>query len=109
MSGAVSADPREPLELTRRHALVELIAVCGYAITQPVLAIFGDAPDLFVLREATTVHILAFALAVAIGPALVLWSLELTWVCAGCWWGWSWPCSSCSSSESTGAMSWSTA
>ena len=58
------------------RSAVELLALTGLAITQPVLDVFGRAPDLFIHRQASRVDIVAFALLVAVLPALVLWSIE---------------------------------
>ena len=37
----------------------------------------GDAPDVFIFRDATTVDILFFTAIVTLGPALLLWVVEL--------------------------------
>jgi hypothetical protein len=63
--------------LSRRRALLELVGVCGLALTQPLLDVMGRAADYFVLRGAGALQIVAFALLVATVPALVLWSVEL--------------------------------
>lgn len=59
------------------RAGAELFALTGLAIAQPVLDVFGRAPDLFIHRSASRFEILAFALVVAVLPALVLWTIEL--------------------------------
>jgi hypothetical protein len=56
---------------------LELLALTGFALTQPVLSVFGDAPDLFIFRDATTADILLFALVIAFVPPLILWLVEL--------------------------------
>ncbi|MFA9565032.1 MAG: sulfatase-like hydrolase/transferase [Acidimicrobiales bacterium] len=53
--------------------LAALIGICGFAITQPVLNVFGDAPEQFVFRGASATEILLFPFVVAIVPAVVLW------------------------------------
>ncbi len=62
-------------DLVRRDftRLAGLLGICGFAITQPVLGVFGDAPEQFVFRGASTTDIILFALLVAIGPAVLLW------------------------------------
>jgi Sulfatase len=55
----------------------ELLALTGLAITQPLLDVFGRAPDLFIHREASRFEIVAFALLVAVLPALVLLAIEV--------------------------------
>jgi hypothetical protein len=54
-------------------ALLELLGVTGVVIAQPVLSVFGAAPDYFVFEGADRNEILAFGLAVAFGPPLVMW------------------------------------
>ena len=53
--------------------LAGLLGVCAFAITQPVLDVFGDTPEQFVFRGASTADIVLFPLIVAIVPALLLW------------------------------------
>lgn len=55
--------------------LLELLGLCGLAVAQPVLAVFGAAPDYFVFEGAERADIIAFALVVGLGPALFLWGL----------------------------------
>jgi Sulfatase len=62
---------------SRLRALVELFALCGFAVTQPLLDVFGRAPDQFVFRGADDRQIIVFALVVALLPTLVLWAGEL--------------------------------
>jgi hypothetical protein len=56
--------------------LAELVGMCALVVTQPVLAVFGSAPEEFTARRASPLAIAAFALAVAVLPALGLWLLE---------------------------------
>ena len=53
--------------------LAALIGICGFAITQPVLNVFGDTPEQFVFRGASAAEIMLFPFVVAIVPAVVLW------------------------------------
>lgn len=59
------------------RAFVELLALSGLAITQPLLDVFGKAPDVFLFRDADRVDIIAFALVIALGPAVALFAIEL--------------------------------
>ena len=59
------------------RALTELVALSSLAVTQPLLDVFGRAPDVFLFRDADRVDIIAFALVVAFVPALVLFAIEL--------------------------------
>lgn len=54
----------------------ELLGLCGLVVTQPVLAVFGAAPEELTARRASVLAIVGFALAVAVLPALLLWLLE---------------------------------
>ena len=55
---------------------VELFAACGFVIAQPLLDVFGRAPEQFAFRGASAFDIVAFGIVVVFGPALVLWGLE---------------------------------
>ncbi len=61
--------------LQRGLELLELLGLCGLAVAQPVLAVFGAAPDYFVFEGASRSDIVVFALAVGLAPALLLWAL----------------------------------
>ena len=63
----------------RREArsALELFAACGFAITQPVLSVYGKSPDTFIYHDAQTRQIVLFALAVGFVPPLGLWFVEL--------------------------------
>ena len=65
--------------LIRRElrAFIELFALSGFAIAQPLYDIFGRAPDQFIFRGALTSDIYAFAALILFGPALVLWAVEV--------------------------------
>ena len=54
------------------RSAAELLALTGLAITQPLLDLFGNAPDVFLFRDSDSFAIIAFALVVALGPTLVL-------------------------------------
>lgn len=66
----------------RGRSLLELAGVCGLAITQPLLADFGAAPDWFVFHGVPASTIVWFGLAVALVPPVVVWALTLL---AGRW------------------------
>jgi hypothetical protein len=56
---------------------LELFAATGFAITQPLLSVFGRSPDTFIFRTASRLDIVLFALLIALVPALLVWALEL--------------------------------
>lgn len=70
-SAAGSATPPSAL-----RSLLELLALSGLAITQPVLDLFGRAPQQFAFRGVGGWGIVVFAVAVAAVPALGLWAIE---------------------------------
>jgi hypothetical protein len=54
---------------------VEIFALAGFAVAQPVLGSFGDSPETFVSVKASATTIVAFGLAVVLVPALALWAI----------------------------------
>jgi hypothetical protein len=65
-----------PERLTRSaRSLLEVAGICGLAIAQPVLADFGAAPDWFVFHGVSSGAIVAFGVAVALGPPLAIWAV----------------------------------
>jgi len=62
---------------SRPRCLAELVALTGFALAQPLLSVFGQAPDQFALRGASSEQIIAFGLAVIALPPLGLWIFEL--------------------------------
>jgi hypothetical protein len=71
-------DRRGWVGVVRREgrAFVELFALCGFAITQPLLDLFGQSVDQFALRGASGRHIVGFGLIVTLAPAAGLWLVE---------------------------------
>ena len=64
------------------RAFAELLALAGLAVTQPLLDVFGKAPDVFLFREADRSDIIAFAFVVALVPAVGATAVEMvrgTW------------------------------
>lgn len=58
-------------------ASLELLGLAGLAITQPLLDVFGKAPEVFVESGAERNEVIMFALAVAVVPAVALLLVEL--------------------------------
>jgi hypothetical protein len=69
--------PRRPRWRQEARAFAELLALCAFAITQPLLDLFGKGVEQFALRGASPMQIVVFALGVALLPALGLWMLEV--------------------------------
>lgn len=55
---------------------IELAALSGFAIAQPLLDVYGRAPEAFIFRDAEPGDIVAFGLAVVLVPPTVLWAVE---------------------------------
>lgn len=58
-------------------AFAELLALCGLAITQPVLDVFGAAPEVFAEAGAGRADLWWFALLVAFVPPIALVAVEV--------------------------------
>jgi Sulfatase len=58
-------------------ALLELFALTGFVVAQPLLDVAGKAPDFFLLHRASRGQILALVAVVVLLPALGLWLVEL--------------------------------
>lgn len=59
------------------RSALELFALCGLAITQPVLDLFGRAPQQFAFRGVQGWGIVGFVAVVALVPTAVLWGVEV--------------------------------
>lgn len=59
----------------RLGQLMALVGLTGFAVSQPILSVAGENPTLFVFNNVDGLSLVAFALAVAIIPPLVLWAL----------------------------------
>jgi Sulfatase len=57
--------------------LLELLALTGLAVVQPLLDVLGRSTETFVFRGVEGKEIVLFAAVVALGPALVLWLIGL--------------------------------
>ena len=53
--------------------LLVITGLSGFAISQPVLAVLGDHPTLFTMSDVGGMTLVAFVVAVAFVPPLVLW------------------------------------
>lgn len=58
------------------HSLLELTALSGLAVTQPLLDVIGRSPDFFFFHGAGVPAVLTLVTIVALGPPLVLWGVE---------------------------------
>lgn len=57
--------------------LLELAALTGLALVQPMLDVLGRSPETFVFRRVDGADLVVFAFVVAVGPAVVLWLVGL--------------------------------
>ncbi|MDF2741920.1 MAG: sulfatase, partial [Actinomycetia bacterium] len=58
-------------------ALLELFALTGFVVAQPLLDVAGKAPDFFLFHRASRGQILALVAVVVLLPAVGLWLVEL--------------------------------
>ena len=64
--------------------LVELVALTGLAVAQPLLDVTGKAPDFFLLHRSDRAQILLLVALIVAAPPLGLWAVEvLAWLAAG--------------------------
>jgi hypothetical protein len=61
----------------RRWPLLELFALTGLVVAQPLLDVLGRAPDFLLFHQADARDIVAVALTIILLPPLALWGLEL--------------------------------
>ncbi|HEX5595467.1 MAG TPA: sulfatase-like hydrolase/transferase [Micromonosporaceae bacterium] len=60
---------------TERRALLEILALCGLVIVQPVLDIAGRSPDFFLYHGAGSLDILLLVAGLTLVPPLLLWGI----------------------------------
>jgi hypothetical protein len=56
-------------------AFLELAALCGLAVAQPLLDVIGRSPDFLVFHGAGPAQAVALATIVALGPPMALWAV----------------------------------
>ena len=77
VEGEASPVPaHDPWSRQAVRSFIELFALAGLAVTQPLLDVFGRAPDLFLFLGASRTDIVLFAVLVSVVPATLLWSIE---------------------------------
>ncbi|HEV2069804.1 MAG TPA: sulfatase-like hydrolase/transferase [Acidimicrobiales bacterium] len=67
--------PDRPWWRREGRYFLEILAVSGFAVAQPVLGSFGDSPETFVAAHASVRTIVMFGFGVAVLPALAVWAL----------------------------------
>lgn len=72
-----AAPPPERPRERRLTRLAELLALTGFAVTQPVLDVTGRSPDFFLFRQPTAAEMWLLLAVVALLPPLVLWLGEV--------------------------------
>ena len=55
------------------RSFLEILGLTGLAVAQPLLDVFGRAPEAFIARDAGTADIVAFAFVVTLVPAALCW------------------------------------
>lgn len=78
-SAGTATDPIDDPPRWRRElrAFAELFALSGLAIAQPILDVFGRAPDQFIFRGAERGTIITFGLLIAFAPAAIVSLIEV--------------------------------
>jgi Sulfatase len=64
-------------------AFLDLLALAGLVIAQPLLDVLGKSPDFLLFRQADARDIVALAMAITLLPPLALWVLEVVVGVAG--------------------------
>lgn len=59
------------------RAALEIVALCGLAITQPLLDVTGRSPDFFLFHGAGAGQVLLLVAVIALVPPLTLWGVGL--------------------------------
>jgi hypothetical protein len=57
-------------------AFLDLLALAGFVVAQPLLDVLGKSPDFLLFRQAEARDIVALAAAITLIPPLALWALE---------------------------------
>jgi hypothetical protein len=58
-------------------AFLDLLALAGFVVAQPLLDVLGKSPDFLLFRQAEARDIVALAAAITLIPPLALWALEV--------------------------------
>lgn len=77
---AADEPPRRGRAWLRKETryLLEVAALVAFALTQPILNVFGRAPDVFVFEGANRRDVLPFAFLFSMVPVLVIWGIDVT-------------------------------
>jgi hypothetical protein len=74
-NGAPAA--RRPAVKRELWWLLELVALSGFVVAQPLLDVLGHSPDFLLFRQADSRDIVLLAVAITLVPPLVLWGVGL--------------------------------
>ncbi len=69
------ANDAPPPDVTRRCSLAALLGLWAFAVTQPILAALGEEPGFFIVRQTGRATIVAFSIALATVPPLLVWAV----------------------------------
>ncbi|HLU32445.1 MAG TPA: sulfatase-like hydrolase/transferase [Natronosporangium sp.] len=64
-----------PARLSERWAFVEIFALCGFVVVQPLLNIIGGSPDFFIFHGVTPAEVALLVLVFCTVPPVGLWGL----------------------------------
>jgi hypothetical protein len=68
--------PEHPWWRRAGRSWLELFCLSGFAVAQPLLDVYGRAPEVFIFERAEPTDIVLFGLAVVLVPPTVLWAVE---------------------------------
>lgn len=72
---AATADQPAVQQSVERRALLELVALSGLVVAQPLLDITGRSPDFFLYHGAGAADIFLLVAALTVAPPLILWGI----------------------------------
>lgn len=75
-TGATSSSLTGSLAGRGARSFMELFALSGFALAQPLLEVMGRSPEFFLFRRASRADILALVAVIVFLPPLVLWAAE---------------------------------
>ncbi|HEY0696661.1 MAG TPA: sulfatase, partial [Micromonospora sp.] len=70
-----SARPTPPWWRRELRPLLEVTALCGLVVTQPLLDVTGRSPDFFLFHGASRLDVLLLVVAYAVLPPLAVWGV----------------------------------
>lgn len=76
MSNGQAGRLRRAWERAEAHSFLELLALTGIAVAQPVLDVLNNSPETLIGHQAGGIAIVLATAVIVLAPALALWGLE---------------------------------